>query len=87
MAQYMQYLGCAQPLATQHSHNDAERHLSSVSKLDHDALSITDKRKLKRAAEIGLEEKFTMMKPLISSKASKEQLKSIYLVTMQIEEF
>jgi hypothetical protein len=58
-----------------------------VSKLDHDALSLTDEGKHKRAVETGLEEKFTMMEPLIGNKASREQLKSIYLVTMQIEEF
>jgi hypothetical protein len=87
MAQYTRYLGGAQPLATRRSRDEAERHLSSISKLDRGALSVTDKGKLKRAAETGLEEKFTMMEPLIGSKASREQLKSIYSVTMRIEEF
>jgi hypothetical protein len=50
-------------------------------------LSVTNKGKLKQAAETALEEKFTMMEPLIGSKASREQSKSIYLVTMRIEEF
>jgi hypothetical protein len=88
MAQCTQYLGGAQPLATQRSTDEAERHLSSIPKLDRDALFITEKGKLKRAAKTWLEEKFTMMEPLIGSNASREQLKSIiYSVTMRIEEF
>jgi hypothetical protein len=45
------------------------------------------KGKLKRAAETGLEQKFMMMEPLIGSKVSNEQLKSIYFVMMRIKEF
>jgi hypothetical protein len=69
------------------SRDDAERHISGVSKLDRATLSLTEKGKLKRAAETGLEEKFTMIEPLIGTKPTKEQLQSIYSVTMRIEEF
>jgi hypothetical protein len=58
-----------------------------VSKLDRGNLSVTDKSKLKKSAEAGLEAKFTLMEPFLGNKPSKDQLKSIYSVTMRIEEF
>jgi hypothetical protein len=42
---------------------------------------------LQKSAETGLEGKFSMIEPLAGLKASKEQLKLIYSITMRIKEF
>jgi uncharacterized membrane protein YgcG len=81
------YLGGANPLQQRRTLEAAERHLSGVSKLDRSNLTQTDMSKLKRAAETGLETKFSMMEPFVGTKTSTEQLKSIYSVTMRMEEF
>jgi hypothetical protein len=60
---------------------------NTIRKTEREGLSPSEYAKHKRAAEVGLENKFTMMEPLSGAKASKEQLKSIYSVTMRVEEF
>jgi hypothetical protein len=50
-------------------------------------LSRTDTSKLKRAAETRLDTMFTVMEPFVGTKMSTDQLKTIFLATMRMEEF
>lgn len=82
-----QFLGGAAPRETARNLEEAERELAGISKLTRHRLTVSEKNKLKKYAEVGLENKFSMMEPLAGAKASKEQLKTIYSITMRIEEF
>ena len=66
---------------------DLEKTLAGVPKLERANLSVTELQKLKLKAEAGLESKFMLMAPLADTKANKDQLESIYFLTMWVEEF
>ena len=87
MADPARWLGGHAPLAVARTQGEARQKLASISKEERNVLTPSEYGKLKRAAEVGLENKFTMMEPLSGNKPSKEQLKSIYSVTMRVEEF
>jgi hypothetical protein len=68
------FLGGQAPRPTRRGLASIERELAGISKLSRQRLSASKTSKLKAKAETGLESKFTMMEPLVGSKASKEQL-------------
>ena len=63
---------------------DLEKTLAGVSKVERMNLSVTELQKLKLKAEAGLENKFMLMAPLVDTKANKDQLESIYPITMWV---
>jgi hypothetical protein len=87
MADPSRWLGGYDPRDVARTREEARKKLASIPKTEREGLSPSEYGKLKRAAEVGLENKFTMIEPLSGAKASKEQLKSIYSVTMRVEEF
>ena len=66
---------------------DLEKTLAGVPEVERVKLSVTELQKLKLKAEAGLESKFMLMAPLADTKANKDQLESIYFLTMWVEEF
>jgi hypothetical protein len=87
MADPARWLGGNDPREEPRTREEAKQKLSSIPKTDREGLSSAEYGKFKRAAETGLEHKFTRMEPITGTKASQEQLKSIYSVTMRVEEF
>lgn len=87
MADPARWLGGNDPREQPRTREEAKQKLSSIPKTEREGLSSAEYGKLKRSAEIGLENKFTRMEPIIGKKASQDQLKSIYSVTMRVEEF
>jgi hypothetical protein len=81
------FRGGVVPQLNRHTTQEAEVQLTGVSKNRRTNLMVTGLAKLKNYAEKGLDAKFGMMVLLVGKKASKDQLKSIYLITMRIEEF
>ena len=67
--------------------SDLEKTLAGVPKAKRKDLSVTELQKLKSKAEDGLENKFMLMAPFADTKANKDQLESIYSITMRVEEF
>ena len=70
-----------------HPITDLEKTLAVVPKAESKNLSVTELQKLKLKTEAGLENRFMLMAPLADTKANKDQLESIYSITMRVEEF
>jgi len=85
------FLGGVVPRETARTQADITSMLAGVKKTDRASLREADLQKLKRYAEEGLTSKFTIMKRLNTSDddntLNKEALKSVYSVTIKIEEF
>ena len=80
-------LGGSTCRADAHLISDLEKTLAGVPKAERKNLSVSELQKLKSKAEAGLENKFMLMAPLADTKANKDQLESIYSITMRVEEF
>jgi len=82
-------LGGEVPLSTAHTVNQAVESFCGLPKKDCAKLKTADLLKLKKQAEEGLERKFVLMKPVLktSGEIDVDKLKSIYPVSIRIEEF
>jgi hypothetical protein len=82
------WLGGCEPLKDARSTEEATSKLAGIPKKERKNLAAKDLNNLKLKAEEGMKEKFKLMEPIMEgAKASRDQLKSIYSVTLRVEEF
>jgi hypothetical protein len=87
MADMARWLGGIAALEDPRPRKDTLQMLSGVAKDKREALTTTEKSKLKKFAEEGLEFKFKLLAPLDgSNKPTLEKLQGVYSVTIRVEE-
>jgi hypothetical protein len=76
------------PKATKRTEREIETQLAGIAKDQRSKLSAKDMQNLKIKAEEGMDDKFKLMEPIADgTKASADQLKTIYSVQRRIDEF
>jgi hypothetical protein len=76
------------PKDTKRTEREIESQLAGIAKDQRSKLSAKDMQNLKIKAEEGMEDKFKLMEPIADgTKASADQLKTIYSVQQRIDEF
>jgi hypothetical protein len=77
------WLGGCEPLKEARTVEEATSKLAGIPKKERKNLAAKDLNNLKLKAEEGMKEKFKLMEPIMEgAKASRDQLKSIYSVTL-----
>ena len=87
MADLARWLGGVEPRDDFRTARDAAQMMAGIPKADRANLTASERSKLKKFAEEGLEFKFSLLAPLDgTTKPTIDKLKGVYSVTIRVEE-